>query len=492
MDSKELESAVEGILFASGEPVQADRICFALSLERAEVERILRRLQDYYAYERRGIRLLQMEDRWQLCSAPDHAETIRKAFEIRKPAKLSQPALEALTIIAYYQPTTRAYVDKLRGVDSAYTVGLLLERGLIETCGNLQAPGRPLLYRTTEKFLRSFHISSLDELPPLNEDDLPPRQLKIEDLPETEKPSDSTGDAVSPDPETVDASEPETVNTPHPETMDASEPETLDAPEPETMDAPEPETVDTPEPETVDASEPETMDASEPETVDTPEPETVDASEPETVDALEPETVDTPHPETVDTAEPETMDVPEPETMDASEPETMDAAEPETVDTPEPETVDASEPETVDAPEPETVDTPEPETVDTPEPETADASEPETVDASEPETVDAPEAALSVRELLAVSRPRLLSKRVSRPRAARKPYRLAGTFRTRRKRPGRRRRKARKIARPRVSDPVKPPSVSVPVRRKLSGKTVRRCFRCLFFGCWLSWPFCSF
>ena len=436
MDSKELESAVEGILFASGEPVQADRICFALSLERAEVERILRRLQDYYAYERRGIRLLQMEDRWQLCSAPDHAETIRKAFEIRKPAKLSQPALEALTIIAYYQPTTRAYVDKLRGVDSAYTVGLLLERGLIETCGNLQAPGRPLLYRTTEKFLRSFHISSLDELPPLNEDDLPPRQLKIEDLPETEKPSDSTGDAVSPDPETVDASEPETVNTPHPETMDASEPETVDAPHPETVNVPDPETVDMPHPETVDASEPET--------------------------------VNTPHPETVDAPEPETVNVPDPETVDASEPETVDAPEPETVNTPGPETVDASEPETVNTPEPEIVD------------------------ASEPETVDAPEAALPVRELLAVSRPRLLSKRVSRPRAARKPYRLAGTFRTRRKRPGRRRRKARKIARPRVSDPVKPPSVSVPVRRKLSGKTVRRCFRCLFFGCWLSWPFCSF
>ncbi|MBR0281623.1 MAG: SMC-Scp complex subunit ScpB, partial [Oscillibacter sp.] len=102
-DSRELESAVEGILFASGEPVQTERICLALSLEREEVEGALRRLRDYYAFERRGIRLLQLEDRWQLCSSPDHAEVIRKAFEIRKPAKLSQPALEALTIIAYYQ-----------------------------------------------------------------------------------------------------------------------------------------------------------------------------------------------------------------------------------------------------------------------------------------------------------------------------------------------------------------------------------------------------
>ena len=95
----------------------------------------------------------------------DLAKTIRKAFEIRKPAKLSQPALEVLTIIAYYQPTTRAYVDQIRGVDSAYTVGLLLDRHLIEECGRLQVPGRPRLYRTTKAFLRAFHLNSLDDLP---------------------------------------------------------------------------------------------------------------------------------------------------------------------------------------------------------------------------------------------------------------------------------------------------------------------------------------
>ena len=120
---------------------------------------------DYYAYERRGIRLLHIEDSWQTCSSPDYADVIRKAFEIRKPAKLSQPALEVLTIIAYYQPTTRAYVDQIRGVDSAYTIGLLLERKLIEECGRLQVPGRPHLYRTTKQFLRAFHLTSLDDLP---------------------------------------------------------------------------------------------------------------------------------------------------------------------------------------------------------------------------------------------------------------------------------------------------------------------------------------
>jgi len=111
--------------------------------------------------------LLRMEDSWQLCSAPDYADQIRKAFEIRKPAKLSQPALEVLTIIAYYQPTTRAHVDQIRGVDSSYTISLLLQRKLIEECGRLQVPGRPHLYRTTKNFLRAFHLNSLADLPDL-------------------------------------------------------------------------------------------------------------------------------------------------------------------------------------------------------------------------------------------------------------------------------------------------------------------------------------
>ena len=141
LEMKDIEAAVEGILFASGEPVAVDRICVALNMDRPTVELVLQHLQDYYSYERRGVRLLRMEDSWQLCSAPEYGDQIRKAFEIRKPAKLSQSALEVLTIIAYYQPTTRAYVDQIRGVDSSYTVGLLLDRHLIEECGRLQVPG---------------------------------------------------------------------------------------------------------------------------------------------------------------------------------------------------------------------------------------------------------------------------------------------------------------------------------------------------------------
>ena len=165
LEMKEVEAAIEGILFASGEPVNVDRICMAMDMDRPTVELVLQKLADYYAYERRGMRLLKMEDSYQLCSAPEYGDVIRRAFEVRKPAKLSQPALEVLTIIAYYQPTTRAYVDQIRGVDSSYTVGLLLDRHLIEECGRLQVPGRPRLYRTTQAFLRAFHRRSLDDLP---------------------------------------------------------------------------------------------------------------------------------------------------------------------------------------------------------------------------------------------------------------------------------------------------------------------------------------
>ena len=120
-----------------------------------------------YSYERRGIRLLRLDASYQLCSAPEYADYVRKTLESRKPARLSQPALEVLAIIAYYQPVTRAYVDQVRGVDSSYTVGLLLERDLIEESGRLAVPGRPILYRTTKTFLRSFGLSSLEELPEL-------------------------------------------------------------------------------------------------------------------------------------------------------------------------------------------------------------------------------------------------------------------------------------------------------------------------------------
>ena len=167
MELKEMEAALEAILFAAGEPVHVDRICMTLEMDRETVDAVCQRLADQYSYERRGLRLIRMDDSYQLCSAPEYASLIRKAFESRKPAKLSQPALEVLSIIAYYQPVTRAYIDQVRGVDSSYTVGLLLERELIEEAGRLAVPGRPIQYRTTKNFLRSFGMSNLEELPEL-------------------------------------------------------------------------------------------------------------------------------------------------------------------------------------------------------------------------------------------------------------------------------------------------------------------------------------
>lgn len=180
MELKEVESAIEGILFAAGEPVGVERICMTLEVDRETVDAVCQRLADQYSYERRGIRLVRLDSCYQLCSAPEYADYIRKAFESRKPARLSQPALEVLSIIAYYQPTTKAYVDQVRGVDSSYTVGLLTERELIEECGRMAVPGRPILYRTTQNFLRSFGLSSLEELPDLPNSSAEDEQLTLD------------------------------------------------------------------------------------------------------------------------------------------------------------------------------------------------------------------------------------------------------------------------------------------------------------------------
>ena len=177
MEVKEIESAIEGILFAAGEPVGVERLCLALDLDRGTVDTVCKRMADRYSYERRGIRLVRLETSYQLCSAPEFAPYIRKAFETRRPARLSQPALEVLAIIACHQTATRAYVAQARGVDSSYTIGLLLERDLIEECGRLAVPGRPIQYRTTQTFLRSFGLSSLDELPELP--NMPPEDGQI-------------------------------------------------------------------------------------------------------------------------------------------------------------------------------------------------------------------------------------------------------------------------------------------------------------------------
>ena len=163
----DISSALEAILFAAGESVPAARLSLVLNTDEEEILRIAEDLAETYRREGRGMRILCLEDKLQMCSAPEYAPLITKTLEQRRPPVLSQPALETLAIVAYFLPVTRAYVDRVRGVDSSYTVGVLTERGLIEVCGRLDVPGRPALYRTTDVFLRTMGISELSELPPL-------------------------------------------------------------------------------------------------------------------------------------------------------------------------------------------------------------------------------------------------------------------------------------------------------------------------------------
>ena len=167
MDHSELQRAVEAILFAAGERVDLSRLALALETDEKEIEAEVNALADTLAFERRGIRILRLEKGYQMVSSGEMADYITKALETRKPPKLSSSQLEALTIVAYYQPATKAMVEQIRGVDSSYSISALMNKKLIEEAGRLNVPGRPILYRTTPDFLRTFGISSLEELPPI-------------------------------------------------------------------------------------------------------------------------------------------------------------------------------------------------------------------------------------------------------------------------------------------------------------------------------------
>ncbi len=167
MELEQLQRAIEAILFAAGERVEVSRLAAALETDEKEIISATDALADELAFARRGVRILKLEDGYQMVSSGEMADFVTKALETRKPPKLSASQLEALTIIAYYQPATKAMVEQIRGVDSSYSVGALLNKKLIEEAGRLNVPGRPILYKTTPDFLRTFGISSLEELPPI-------------------------------------------------------------------------------------------------------------------------------------------------------------------------------------------------------------------------------------------------------------------------------------------------------------------------------------
>lgn len=172
MDVKTVKNAVEAVLFAMGEPVSADKIAEAVDADVKSVVAALGEIKEEYDARLSGICLLQMEDRYQFATRPMYAEFVQKALDTRRNTPLSQAALETLAIIAYNQPVSRSFIEQVRGVDSSSSVANLVSKGLIMEAGRLDLPGRPVSFRTTDAFLRSFGMASLSELPPTQDDSI--------------------------------------------------------------------------------------------------------------------------------------------------------------------------------------------------------------------------------------------------------------------------------------------------------------------------------
>jgi len=166
IDYKDMEGAIEAILFAAGHPMEYSKLAEVLDIGEGQAKRRVKNFAEKYnSDDKKGIMLLVFENSCQLCTKEKYLPFIKDALGIKKGGNLSASSLEVLAIIAYNEPTTRAFVDKVRKVDSAYVVNSLCEKNLIEACGRLDEPGRPHIYRTTETFLRCFGIDSLEQLP---------------------------------------------------------------------------------------------------------------------------------------------------------------------------------------------------------------------------------------------------------------------------------------------------------------------------------------
>ncbi len=165
MEIKEIQAILEGVLFAAGDAVELDRLADIVDVDKRSLREILKQMMDQYNFERRGIHIIQLEDSYQMCTRGEFHDYIAMLAEPRRKQNLSNAAIEVLAIVAYKQPVTRSMIENIRGVNCDYVVSRLVERGLIEETGRLDAPGRPLLFGTTQEFLRCFGIASLKELP---------------------------------------------------------------------------------------------------------------------------------------------------------------------------------------------------------------------------------------------------------------------------------------------------------------------------------------
>ena len=171
MDERRLKNAVEAIIFASGTPVELAKIAQGLHIGALQAMTICDGLVEEYKKSDRGIKIVRLNDSYQMCSVEEYADNIREVMDIKRDAPLSGAAAEVLAIIAYNQPVTKAFVEQVRGVDCSSVMSSLVAKQLIEERGRLELPGRPLIYGTTEHFLRCFQISSLEELPHLPDDE---------------------------------------------------------------------------------------------------------------------------------------------------------------------------------------------------------------------------------------------------------------------------------------------------------------------------------
>ncbi|MEN6312995.1 MAG: SMC-Scp complex subunit ScpB [Clostridiaceae bacterium] len=165
MDIKEIEAIIEGLLFAAGDPLPLQKLADILEMDRKTTRLILNNMAVSLQNSKRGIMLRELDESYQLCTRPEHAEYIRRLIEPRQKQALSQAAFETLSIVAYNQPVTRARIEMIRGVNSDSAISRLLERNLIKEAGRLDLPGKPLIYETTEEFLRSFGFKSIKDLP---------------------------------------------------------------------------------------------------------------------------------------------------------------------------------------------------------------------------------------------------------------------------------------------------------------------------------------
>lgn len=171
MAVENISAAIEAILFSSGASVEKERLAQALEISPQQVGEHISALVDDYTKSKRGITIISLGNSYQMVSVKEYAPQVRTVMDLRRNTPLSQAALEVLAVVAYNQPVTKAFVEQVRGVDCSGVIGSLSSKDLVEEKGRLELPGRPLLYGTTENFLRCFNLTSLDELPPLPEND---------------------------------------------------------------------------------------------------------------------------------------------------------------------------------------------------------------------------------------------------------------------------------------------------------------------------------